>query len=262
MTMQERLDRLMALLSRQRYGSVAELAKELRVSEMTVRRYLDKLEQRNLIKRTHGGAYTGQEMIEVDYRIRETVFQDEKSSIGAAAYSMIRPGESVYIDAGSTAAFLALSIDDTKRITVVTHSLVVAQTLEQCQNVETILLGGKVHGATHSLMGPLAEEAIQQFKFNTAFLGASGINVNHGLTQSTLDEIPIKKAVAASSKKVVMETARPTIEDLAFLRGLVEEGKLKSVIDRCYPLEQIAEAHRYVETGQKQGNVVITVGPR
>ena len=204
MTMQERLDRLMALLSRQRYGSVAELAKELRVSEMTVRRYLDKLEQRNLIKRTHGGAYTGQEMIEVDYRIRETVFQDEKSSIGAAAYSMIRPGESVYIDAGSTAAFLALSIDDTKRITVVTHSLVVAQTLEQCQNVETILLGGKVHGATHSLMGPLAEEAIQQFKFNTAFLGASGINVNHGLTQSTLDEIPIKKAVAASSKKVVI----------------------------------------------------------
>jgi DeoR family transcriptional regulator of aga operon len=202
--MKERIDKVVEILARKGYRSVSELSSDLNVSEMTVRRYLDRLEQRQLIKRTHGGAFSGLEMIEVDYRVRETVRRTEKEAIGRLAWSLIQPGESIFIDAGSTTAYLALAMDDTRRLTVVTNSTTVLQTLEGKSNIETILLGGKVHALSHSLVGPIAEETVRQFRFTKAFLGAVGINLQEGFTQSNIDEVPVKKQVAANARQVIV----------------------------------------------------------
>ncbi len=202
--MKERIDRVVEILARKGYRSVSELSADLHVSEMTVRRYLDRLEQQQRIKRTHGGAFAGQEMIEVDYRVRETVRRAEKEAIGRAAWSLVQPGESIFIDAGTTAAHLALAMDDTRRITVVSSSTIVLQALERKANIDLILLGGKVHAASNSLIGPIAEETVRQFRFTKAFMGTVGINLQEGFTQSNIDEVPVKKQVAANAREVIV----------------------------------------------------------
>jgi len=95
-------------------------------------------------------------------------------------------------------------MDNSRRITVVTNSTIVLQILESRPTIDTILIGGKAHGPSHSLVGPLAEEAVKQFHFSKAFLGANGIDLEEGLTQSNVEEVPIKKRVAANSKEVIV----------------------------------------------------------
>lgn len=202
--MKERMDNVLKILARTGYRSVAELSDELEVSEMTVRRYLDHLEQQQLVRRTHGGAFTAQEFAEVDYRVRETVRRAEKEAIGRAAWSIVEPGDSIFIDAGSTNAFLAMAMDGSRRVTVVTNSTIVLQTLETKANVETILLGGKVHAASHSVIGPIAEETVRQFRFSKAFIGTEGISLQEGCTQRNIYEVPVKRSVAASARQVIV----------------------------------------------------------
>jgi DeoR/GlpR family transcriptional regulator of sugar metabolism len=202
--MRDRIDRVMEILALKGYRSVTELSADLNVSEGTARRYLDRLEEKDLIRRTHGGAYTDQCITEVDYRVRETVRRAEKEAIGRLAWTLIQPGDSIFIDAGSTAAHLAAAMDSSRRITVVTNSTIVLQTLESHPNIDTIILAGKAHGPTHSLVGPLAEEAVRQFHFSKVFLGTNGIDLEEGLTQLNVEEVPIKKRVAANSKEVIV----------------------------------------------------------
>jgi DeoR/GlpR family transcriptional regulator of sugar metabolism len=200
----DRIDKVVEILARKGYRSVEELSADLGLSEGTVRRYLDRLDRKGLVRRTHGGAWTGQEIAEVDYRVRETTQRAEKEAIGRLAWSLIQPGDSVYIDAGSTTAHLAAAMDDTRRITVVTNSTIVFQLLESRTSITTIMLGGKAHNITHSLVGPIAEETVRQFHFGKAFLGTNGIDLEEGLTQLSVEELPVKKRVAASSLQVIV----------------------------------------------------------
>ncbi len=116
---------------------------------------------------------------------------------------------------------------------------------------EDFTKSGEIYDVILDVIGRSSfSRSVKSLKFNGRYLLA-----NPSLSQMVRG----RWTSAISSKKIIVGAASQKTEDLIFLKELVEAGKIKSVIDRCYPLEQTAEAHRYVETGQKKGHVVITV---
>ncbi len=204
MKVKERIFQVQQIFVRKGCRSVTGLFEDLGISKMTVRRYLDAIEQNGLARRTHGGAVALNGPPEIGDAARATGHGKEKEAIGRLAWDLVGPGEAVHIDAGSTAACMALFIGDSRRITVVTGSLPVAEALGKRESVRTILTGGRVHGSLHGMMGPLALEAVRQFRFTKAFLGTAGIDLTEGFTESDVEQIAVKRLVAANSREVIV----------------------------------------------------------
>ncbi len=197
--------RILDLLSRRGYESISALAAALRVSTMTVRRDLDQLETEGLIRRTHGGALTealGQ--VDLAYAARSRQSARAKRQIGRAAAELVQDGEVVFIDAGTTALAMAEFLAARRGLTIVTHSLPVAERLAGCAGVEVFLLGGQVRHTFMSVVGYRTEESLATFRFDRAFLGTAGIDLQRGLTHAAPEEIPIKKLAARLADQVVV----------------------------------------------------------
>jgi len=203
--MNKRHEEILRRLESAGYMRVSELAADLGVSEMTIRRDLEKLKEGGLLTKTYGGAHLIQkskpEVEDHKYLIESA---NKKRAIGKAASLLLQPGESVFIDSGDTTRYLASSIDNEIKLSIVTNSLNIARILSNKLNINVIVLGGKLHPQTNSLLGPLAEEAVKKFKYTKAFLGTSGINLSNGLTILNLEEVPIKRTVALNANQVIV----------------------------------------------------------
>lgn len=175
------------LLSRQPEVSVAELAREFGASEMTIRRDLNALEAQAQILRTHGGAKLTERMIlEFDYRARRETNGAAKRAIAAEARKLVKPGQRLLLDTGTTALELAALLKEGLKLTVITPSLAVASELQHSPAVEVILLGGVIREGNPDLTGPLTEHGLEMFAADLAFQGADGIGVDGSIYNSDL----------------------------------------------------------------------------
>jgi DeoR/GlpR family transcriptional regulator of sugar metabolism len=173
------------LESARRDGSVdvGQLAVELKVSKETVRRDLNALERHGLVRRTHGGAHPVESAgFETTLAFRTTMHVPEKSRIAAAAAELLGDAETVYVDEGYTPQLIAAALPRDRPLTVVTASLSTAGALAAAENINVLLLGGRVRGGTLATVDHWATRMLSGFVIDLAYVGANGISREYGLT--------------------------------------------------------------------------------
>ena len=197
------VQRRQAILRAVRDGTsgVGELAQEFRVSEMTVRRDLRHLAREGKLERVHGGAVSAE---------REPPFSEiavarltVKDRIGALAAGLVEDGQTVMLDIGTTTLQVARHLRG-RSLTVITTNLAAYQELLPEPGIELVLPGGVVRRNYRSLVGVLAEDALRQLRADVAFLGASGVDDDLSVVDSTMVEVPIKRAMIGSAAKTVL----------------------------------------------------------
>lgn len=195
---------LRALIRDRRVIRVEDLCRQLRVSAATVRRDLDQLERCGAIRRVHGGA------VSVESRLDEPEFEDktslavrEKRRIAQAALALVRAGDTIYLDGGSTVLELARLLRDRTNLTVVTNSLRAAQELSG-RGPRLLLIGGELRRLSQTLVGPLSRLVLGALHLDKAFMGTIGFALNQGLTTTDPSEAFTKEVVMGQARQVIL----------------------------------------------------------
>jgi len=203
----QRRVRIRGLLETNRIVTGSELSELLCVSEATIRRDLEDMENEGILERTHGGAILSQRMKdEPDYSVKVLAHPEEKSSIGALAASLIEEGDIIFANSGTTCAQIIRHIPKGLNVTVITSNLGAALEVRE-RGIELILLGGTVYPRSNSVGGRFAIETLRQVYANKTFAGVDGISPKHGFTVLSGSEAEIIRMMIERTRGSVVVVA-------------------------------------------------------
>jgi len=202
---EERRQYILNLINKTGSIKAIDIAKMLEVSELTIRRDLDKLAKNELLKRTHGGAINilsvGHEM---KFDVQKEKYIDEKKRIALAASSLIEEGDVILIEAGTTGYQTALNMTNRVKLTIITNSCDIAVLLGKTNpDYKIVSSGGILNTDTRALVGPIADFAFKTTFVDKAFIGISGIDLEKGITAADPIEAQTKKNIIACAKQVI-----------------------------------------------------------
>lgn len=207
MLTEERKKWILNRVNEQTSVSVAELSDSLQVSEVTVRKLLNQLDEEGYLKRTRGGAISMTGTIkEFAQKEKEKKNIAEKRQIAQLAYQLIQDGDSVCLDAGSTTLELARLIKNgnKKNLVVVTNAINIALELVDAEDTELILIGGSVRHRIQSCVGYIAQNALDHLNFKKFFLGSNGISLEGDVTTPNECEAQMKRAMLEKAQEVYL----------------------------------------------------------
>lgn len=200
---------MLDMIREREYMRVTELSEAFGVSEVTIRNDLEVLAQRGQVRRLRGGVMVRLEP-HPEHTFDEALVtrRAQKEAIGRAAAAIVRPGESIILDVGSTTTKLAHALIDRENlrgVTVCTNALNIALDLEPYADRFTIMvMGGVVRPVGHSLIDPHGEMLIERINVDTLFLACNGIDIERGVTNSNLAEISTKRRLLRAARRRVL----------------------------------------------------------
>ncbi len=203
----ERRQQIVRMLEEEQRVTVPELSQHFAVSEVTIRKDLTWLEAQGQVVRTHGGAIlassdsaaTG----EIDFDKRARLQTEQKERIGEAAASYVQDGETIALDASTTALAMAPFLKTKRELTVVTNGVRTGMELIQIPTVSVLMLGGMLRQESFSLVGTWGRAVLQQVNISKAFVGARGLTAGEGLTDVNGEEVELKRAIVHAAKEVI-----------------------------------------------------------
>jgi DeoR/GlpR family transcriptional regulator of sugar metabolism len=250
----ERQTRILELLEKAGAVDVTTLASAFEVSRMTIRRDLKVLEDRGVLRRTHGGAVLAHpSLVESPVGVRLAKQTHSKRRIAAAAAKLLADGSTVILDSGTTTLALAQEMNGFRDLTVITNAVNVAAELILKPGITVLVAGGLLRSVSLSCVGPHAVDVLSQFKVKQTFLGMGGVSQTEGLTNRSVQEVSIKQAMIKAAEQVILLVDSSKIEKVVFARVAPLSAVDLLITDEGIPPQQL-------EALREQGIEVIVVG--
>ena len=204
MLIEERRQHVLARIQRDGRVLVGDLSDQLGISRITIRKDLEHLQAKGLIQRTHGGALALQSGALFDPSLleKEKLHQKEKQRIAEAAVRLVKEGQCVLLDSGTTTTAIARALRQFSRLTVITNAVNIAAELSNT-DFEVILTGGTLRKNSFSLVGPPAEDHLRDMHADILFLGVDGFDPKTGVTTPNVLESRVNRAMVHASQTVV-----------------------------------------------------------
>jgi DeoR/GlpR family transcriptional regulator of sugar metabolism len=229
---------------------VTELSQTFGVSEVSVRRDLSHLERQGVLRRIHGGAVSvPNARVQLSQAMSGTsAHAVEKASIGRAAAELVRPGERLLFDSGTTvlevARHLPPDLRESGNLTVITSSLPIVRELGPCKGIHLILLGGVFLPQYEVVVGPPTIAQLNGLHADTLFLGADGLTFARGVTTANVLEAEVDRAAIAAASQVIIVADSSKIGLIGLTTIMPLDGVKKLITDMGAPAEFVGELRR------------------
>ena len=233
----DRQKKLLRMLSNENSMKISDLSIKLNSSMMTIRRDLDILETNGIVQRFHGGVMlTKPDANQPSFHERIEEFNDEKYAIGKEAAKLIKEGNVVFFDAGTTALAVVEHIPDNMELTAITTGLLTAVALCNKPRINVVNIGGDIHHSSYSSAGYISVDLIKQFYADIAFISTKSVCLPEGTYEAHLPLIKVKQAIVEVSRRVALLVDNSKFEvksmclavDLADIDVIITDSKVKN----------------------------------